>query len=118
MLFALAFSGLALSGCGQGKVLELDLGLSTRIDHVITMENILEGERVREYGIEGLVGGQWRELCRGSSIGHKKIDQFNPTEVSKVRLRVVKSAAEPQVRKLAVYAVREAPQAIGRDGSG
>ena len=90
---------------GQGEVVELDLGKPTRIDHVITMENILEGERVREYGIEGLVGGQWTELCCGSSIGHKKIDQFSPTEVSKVRLRVVKSAAEPQVRKLAVYSV-------------
>ena len=102
---------------GQGEVVELDLGKSTRIDHVITMENILEGERVREYVIEGLVSGQWKELCCGSSIGHKKIDQFSPTEVSKVRLRVVKSAAEPQIRKLAVYDEGGASQAIGEKGA-
>lgn len=102
---------------GQDEVLELDLGRPAHIDHVITMENIVEGERVREYVIEGLVSDQWKELCRGSSIGQKKIDQFPPTEVSKVRLRVVKSAAEPQVRKLAAYAVREAPQAIGEKGA-
>jgi len=87
---------------GKGELVELDLGRTARIDHVITMENIAEGERVREYVIEGLASGQWKELCRGSSIGLKKIDPFNPTEVSKVRLRVVKSSAEPQVRKLAV----------------
>ena len=75
------------------------------------MENIVEGERVREYVIEGLVSGQWKELSRGTSIGHKKIDQFAPTEVSKVRLRVVKSAGEPQIRKLAAYAVCDAPKA-------
>jgi alpha-L-fucosidase len=96
---------------GKGELVELDLGRPTRSDHVITMENILEGERVREYVIEGLVSDQWKELCRGTSIGHKKIDQFAPTEVSKVRLRVVKSAAEPLIRKLAVYAVCDAPKA-------
>ena len=97
---------------GKGELVELDLGNPTRIDHVVTMENIVEGERVREYVIEGLASGQWKELCRGSSIGHKKIDQFAPTEVSKVRLRVVKSAAEPLVRKLAAYAVCDTPKAI------
>ena len=63
------------------------------------MENILEGERVREYVIEGLVGDQWKELCRGTSIGHKKIDRFSPTEVSKVRWRCLKSVAEPRIRR-------------------
>jgi len=91
---------------GKGEVVELALGKPTRVDHVITMENILEGERVREYVIEGLVGDQWKELCRGTSIGHKKIDQFSPTEVSKVRWRCLKSVAEPRIRSLAAYAVR------------
>lgn len=90
---------------GNGVVVELDLKQPTRIDHVVTMENILEGERVREYAIEGLIAGQWKEICRGTAIGHKKIDQFAPIEVSKVRLRVVKSAGEPLIRRLAVYGV-------------
>jgi alpha-L-fucosidase len=96
---------------GQGNVLELALNKPTRIDHVVTMENILEGERVREYVIEGLVSGQWKELCSGTSIGHKKIDQFSPTEVSKVRWRCLKSAAEPQIRKLAAYSVGDTAKA-------
>ena len=90
---------------GKGELVELDLGHPARIDHIITLENILEGERVQEYAIEGLVSGQWQELGRGTSIGHKKIDQFAPTEVSQVRLRVVKSSVEPQIRKLAAYRV-------------
>ena len=97
---------------GKGERVELDLGRPARIDHVITMENIAKGERVREYIIEGLVSGRWKELCRGSSIGYKKIDSFNPTEVSKVRLRVIKSVAEPQVRQLAVYAASGSPKGV------
>ena len=97
---------------GKGERVELDLGRTARIDHVITMENIAQGERVREYVIEGLVSGQWKELCRGLSVGYKKIDSFNPTEVSKVRLRVIKSVAEPQVRQLAVYAASGSPKGV------
>lgn len=90
---------------GKGNVVELDLGKQTMIDHVITQENILEGERVREYVVEGLVGAEWKKLCEGTAVGHKKIDRFAPVEISKVRLNSVRSAAEPQIRKLAVYSV-------------
>lgn len=91
---------------GNGPIVELAFSKPTRIDHVITMENIVEGERVREYAIEGLAGGEWKELARGTSIGHKKIDQFGSTEVSKLRWRCLKFEAEPRIRKLAAYLVQ------------
>jgi alpha-L-fucosidase len=99
---------------GHGDLVELALTKPTRIDHVITMENILEGERVREYVIEGLAGDQWQELCRGTSIGHKKIDQFTPVEVSKIRWRCLKSVGEPLIRRLAAYSVIDTPKAVSK----
>jgi alpha-L-fucosidase len=47
---------------GKGQRLELDLKGTRRIDHVITMENIAQGQRVRQYRVEGFANGQWREL--------------------------------------------------------
>ncbi len=88
---------------GRADVIELTLDKPTPIDHVITMEDILQGERVREYVIEGLVEGDWQRIAQGSAIGHKKIDRFEAIKVSKVRLRVLKAAAKPVIRKLAVY---------------
>jgi len=88
---------------GRGGVVTLDLGRPTAIDHVIVMENIAEGERIRRYTVEGLVGDDWRRLSEGTAVGHKKIDRINMVEVSKVRLRCTESAAEPIIRKLAVY---------------
>ncbi len=90
---------------GKGAIIELTLKAPTRIDHVVSMEDIRQGERIREYVVEGRMGGGWVELVRGESIGHKKIDRFAPVTVSAVRLRAVRSAARPIIRKLAVYCV-------------
>ncbi len=88
---------------GQGDTVALDLDKPAAIDHVVTMEDITQGERVLEYVIEGRVGADWKELVRGTAIGHKKIDRIDPIEVSGVRVRVLESTATPQIRDLAVY---------------
>lgn len=95
---------------GDGEVVELDLKETTLIDHVITMEDILNGERVLEYVIEGVSDGEWKEICRGTAIGHKKIDRFDPVAVDRVRLRVIKSAVTPIIRRMAVFRVGEHAQ--------
>ncbi|HVP12505.1 MAG TPA: alpha-L-fucosidase [Phycisphaerae bacterium] len=88
---------------GGGNLVELPLPSPGLIDHVITMEDIAQGERVREYVIEALAGGEWKPLCRGTAIGHKKIDRFSPVEAAKVRLRVTVAAGTPQIRRFAAY---------------
>jgi len=90
---------------GRGQLVELALKKPTQIDHVIVMEQISKGERIRKYVIDSYVGGKWTELCHGQSIGHKRIERFKPVEATKIRLRVTESTAEPLVRKLAVYHV-------------
>ena len=91
---------------GKGAAVELRLPRPAVIDHVTVMEDIRRGERIREYRIEGLVGKDtWRPLCEGQSVGHKRIQQFDPTEVAKVRIRIENSVANPLIRKLAVHHV-------------
>lgn len=90
---------------GAGATVELALGGPTVINHVVTMEDIRQGERVRRYVLEGWRNGGWQELVEGISIGHKKIDSFPPVEVEKLRIRVTQSAAEPLIRRLAVFHV-------------
>lgn len=94
---------------GQGRVVELALDKPVAIDRVIIMEQIAEGERIRKYAVEGLVGDEWKTLCNGQSIGHKRIECFAPTVVGRVRLRVTDAVAEPVIRKLAVYAAATPP---------
>jgi alpha-L-fucosidase len=88
---------------GEGKMLELPLGKAQAIDHLMLMEKITEGERVREYVVQGKVGEAWQKIGRGTCIGHKRIERIKPVEVAAVRLRIIKSVGTPLIRKLAVY---------------
>lgn len=90
---------------GAGETVELTLEKPARIDHAILMEDIAEGERVREYVVEAQVGDQWKEIAKGQSIGHKRIEKFDPVETSVIRFRGLKSDSTPLIRKLAVYCV-------------
>ena len=56
---------------GTGAALELALLQPRRIDHVVLQVEIAQGERVRQYTVEGLTRGEnnWQELAAGQSIG-------------------------------------------------
>ncbi len=88
---------------GEGPAIELKLPETSVIDHVITMEDISQGERVRRYTIEGQIDDQWKEIAKGTAIGHKKIDRLTPIRVSAIRWRCTESADRPILRKLAIY---------------
>ncbi|MCG8556197.1 MAG: alpha-L-fucosidase [Proteobacteria bacterium] len=91
---------------GDGEVLELTLPVPSDIDHVIIMEALAYGERVRAYTVEGLVSGNnWQKLSDGVSVGHKRIQSFPRVRVAKVRFTATQSTAVPKIRRLAVFNV-------------
>jgi alpha-L-fucosidase len=95
---------------GSGPELELVLDKPNLVDHVVTMEDIREGERIREYVVEGRSGTEWKTLARGTAVGHKKIDRFDgPVEISALRLRCTSSQGVPRVRRLAAFHVGAFP---------
>ncbi len=98
------FSNPLYQTSGEGKQLEISLETKKSIDHVILAEEIAEGERVREYVLEVEQGGKWIEIVKGSAIGHKKIDKFQPIITSKVRIRILRAVAPPIIRNFAVFA--------------
>lgn len=89
---------------GKGTLVELTRPRPAAIDQALVREDSANGERIREYPIEGRVGAEaWRTLGTGPSVGHQRMEQFDPVEVVKVRRRTLRAAAEPLIRTLAVY---------------
>jgi alpha-L-fucosidase len=94
---------------GTGRTVELKLPQPQEINFVMIMEDIRRGQRIRNYEVDGLVDGTWKKLCDGESVGHKRIQEFDQTKVSAIRLRVTKDVAGPIISKLAVYNIQALP---------
>ena len=67
------------------------------------MEWLNEGQGIQKYAIDALVGGEWRRLHAGGSIGHKKIDLFPLTTSTNIRLKILSSSGTPRIREFQIY---------------
>ena len=90
---------------GRGSVYVINFESEKSINHVVIQEDISHGERVRMYTVEGMVNGQWQELCTGSCIGHKRVERFETQECSAVKLTIDESVGEPEVKNFSILFV-------------
>ncbi len=51
-------------------------------------EDITQGQRVAAYVVEGLTGGAWQPLARGTTIGYRKLDRFDAVPLRGIRVRI------------------------------
>jgi alpha-L-fucosidase len=98
-----------------GRDVVLELPSPALVDHVVMEEDLAGGERVREYRLEGLAGGQWIPLGSGTAVGHKRIQPVPPLRLEALRLDVTRSVAPPRVRRLAAFATGAAPPPTWND---
>lgn len=88
---------------GEGKRLQMKLPAETKICALAIAEDIRLGERVRSYKVEGKVKGKWVTLATGSCIGHKRLEEITPVEVSALRLRIDEALDQPVITDFSVY---------------
>lgn len=74
-------------------------------NHVILMEDISGGERIREFTIEYRNGEEWNTLWAGNHLGHKKILVFDDQEMDAVRVRITEWNEIPHLRRAAMNLV-------------
>jgi alpha-L-fucosidase len=86
---------------GEGDSLLLELPGPATVDHLILMEDLAGGERVRQYRVEAQTDGVWRELATGSCIGHKHIQPVEPSPCTALRWTCLESSAPPAIRLFA-----------------
>ncbi len=114
-------------GIQTGDVVELKWDKPCHIDHIITMENIANGQKISKYVLEAFVDGKWQALKPRNlqlaahykpetfnpdpgfeTIGHKKIDRVSSVYTNHIRFRCLDSVVKPvEIRSLAVYNVYE-----------
>ena len=115
-------------GSGTEFILDLPSGQTPTV--LGLMEDIILGERVRKFSVEAKTPGGWLEIWRGTCVGHKRLERFEPITASELRLRILETAAEPRIREFSAWAaspslfstpmnvVKRTKPAIRRDNDG
>lgn len=88
---------------GKAKKLALDLKGKQKANYYILQEDITLGERIRAYRVEARIGGKWVTVAKGASVGHKRIERFDPVEATAFRVVVEQCTDTPQIRDFSVY---------------
>ncbi|HEV8358422.1 MAG TPA: alpha-L-fucosidase [Gemmatimonadales bacterium] len=83
--------------------LEIDLGRETTMGIADLREDITRGQIVARYTLEGHDGERWRPLSRGTTIGYRKLDRFEPAAVRRVRLTIEEALEPPRPVRVRLY---------------
>jgi alpha-L-fucosidase len=85
--------------------LEVDLGAEREFNVVRIEEMISLGQRVAEYRLDvwDAAAGDWKQVNRGFTIGHRKLDRFPTVKSSKVRLSILRSRGGAVIHSLGVH---------------
>lgn len=77
----------------------------SRVNCVVLREDISRGQRVEEFRIHALAGGQWSEIARGTTIGNKRILTFDPVTADALQLHVVSARGETHLQPVEAYMI-------------
>ncbi|WP_254640163.1 discoidin domain-containing protein [Chitinophaga sp. GbtcB8] len=100
--------------------LTIDFGKPTTFNRFLAQEYIRLGQRVKAFKVEGLVGGSWKELANGTTIGYKRILLFPAVTAAQLRFTITAAKSCPLISNIGVYnapPILIAPEII-RDQSG
>ncbi len=73
------------------------------IGHIVIKENILYSQRVERYVVEAKTDGEYKEIARGTVIGHKKIIKTDGLVTDSVRIKFVETRAQPAISFVGIY---------------
>jgi alpha-L-fucosidase len=88
---------------GKETTIEVEWPQSQSINYVVLREQIALGQRVKEFSIDVIVDGKYKEAVKATTIGHKLILQMIEQSTSKIRIRITQSKAVPVLQEIEVY---------------
>ena len=91
----------------QGEVLEYVVRDGEKVNVFQIGEDILKGQRVEEFVVEGWMEGTWKELAKGTTVGYKRLFRFPICQPEKIRVVLLKSRDLVNIRVAGAYLAPE-----------
>lgn len=82
---------------------------ATKFNRILLQEYIRLGQRVKAFKVEALVGGEWREMAKETTIGYKRILRIPTVVATQLRVSILDAKACPAISDIEVY---NAPQIL------
>jgi alpha-L-fucosidase len=79
----------------RASIAVMRLRRRTRVHGLMIEEAIRFGQRITQYRVEADVRGRWSILARGTTVGRRKVDRFEPVETTQLRVVVEESFGAP-----------------------
>ncbi len=83
--------------------LEFELDGEKTFDVLMLQEHIKIGQRIEEFELEYWDGENWREAAKGTTVGYKRLLQFEPITTDKVKLKITASRLNPTLQSFGLY---------------
>ena len=87
----------------SGATKEFNIIQGDIVNTVLLQEDILKGQRVEEFTVEGLVNDEWIKITEGTTIGYKRLLRFNDTQATKIRITIDETRDIANIKKVGAY---------------
>jgi alpha-L-fucosidase len=84
-------------------VIDLNLKNNTTFNVLMLQENITVGQRIENFELEYWDGKAWKKAAEGTTVGYKRLLQFDPVTSDKVRLKISSSRLNPTIAEIGLY---------------
>jgi len=90
-------------GKDTSAVIELNLKKKKTFNVLMLQENITVGQRIEKFELEYFDGKEWKKATEGTTVGYKRLLQFDPVTTDKVRLKIISSRLNPTISEMGLY---------------
>ena len=61
------------------------------------------GQRIEQFELDYWNGNDWEKATEGTTVGYKRLLEFDPVSTDKVRLKILSSRLNPTLAELGLY---------------
>jgi alpha-L-fucosidase len=92
------------NGTDTTTVIDISLPAEKTFNILSLQENITIGQRVENFKFEYLgKDGKWIQITNGTTIGYKRLLQFDAVTAKKLRLKILSSRLNPTISEFGIY---------------
>lgn len=90
---------------GDSKVFNIKKG--SLANTLLLQEDIARGQHVESFKVEAQIGGKWRSVAEGTTIGYKRLIRFSDCKATKLRVTLTGTRGVAHISNIGVFYAKQ-----------